>query len=75
MLWNTSWRHCDGFESNAVVVDCRVDAAEPCEVGVVAAFIVVCQIENENLQHILVGFFRNVQLYHLERKECVGNCA
>ena len=58
-----------------MIVDCRVEAAEPCEVGAVAAIIVVCQIKSENLQHILVGFFRNIQLYHLERKECVGNCA
>ena len=75
MFGNASRWSYEGSESNAVVVDCRVDAAEPCEVGVVAAFIVVCQIENEKLQHIQVGFFRNVQLNHLERKECVGNCA
>ena len=36
-------------------------------------FIVICKIENEEFStYIKVGFFRNVRLNHLERKECVG---
>ena len=57
-------------------VGCRVGAAEPWLVGVDVAIIVVCKFENEKISTFtVVGFFRNVQLNHLERKECVGNCA
>ena len=75
-LWNASRRHGDESKRNAVYVGCRVEAAEPWLVGVSAAIIVVCKFENEKTSTFTkVGFFRNGQLNHLERKECVGNCA
>ena len=52
MFGNTSRRSYEGSESNAVVVDCRVVAAEPCEVGELVAIIVVCQIKVKIFQHI-----------------------
>ena len=52
MFGNASRRSYEGSESNAVVVDCRVVAAELCEVGELVAVIVVCQIKVKIFQHI-----------------------
>ena len=52
MFGNASRRSYEGSESNAVVVDCRVVAAELCEVGELVAIIVVCQIKVKIFQHI-----------------------
>ena len=74
---NTSRRSSKGFESSAVSDDCRVGVIEPQLIGVAAAFhcyfVKVKIYEFSTFEQ--VGFFRNVQLNHLERKECVGNCA